>query len=156
MQLGHTVKADGRWRLFAFCPDQDPAQPDSDIHELCRFLEQSPDSPLATLGRPRDDFDATIDLRAVFQQPCRKLAVQQLPGLLLPRKGSLDLIDYEKAFCADHTPGKDIFTVRGINRSDGCIVIVRPDQYVANMLPLKEHRRLAVFFGEILVQPTEL
>jgi hypothetical protein len=38
---------------------------------------------------------------------------------------------YEKIFCADVLSGQDIFDMRGIDRKNGCIVIVRPDQYVA-------------------------
>jgi hypothetical protein len=32
------------------------------------------------------------------------------------------------------------------------MVIVRPDQYVSLVLPLHEHRALADFFGEILIE----
>jgi hypothetical protein len=53
-------------------------------------------------------------------------------------KGRFGLIDYEKAFCQDLKSGDNIFDQRGIDRSAGCIVVVRPDQFVANVLPLDE------------------
>ena len=40
MHLGHTVKADGRWRLFAFAGAGDPAAPSSGIRALCEFLAE--------------------------------------------------------------------------------------------------------------------
>jgi phenol 2-monooxygenase len=40
--------------------------------------------------------------------------------------------------------------MRGIDRQNGCIVIVRPDQYVAHVLPLDAHEELAAFFDGIL------
>lgn len=46
------------------------------------------------------------------------------------------LCDYEKVFCADLKRGEDIFEMRGIDRAAGCVVIVRPDQYVGHILPL--------------------
>ena len=52
--------------------------------------------------RPGDvDIDSVIDVRAIFQQGHRDLKVQELPSMLLPRKGSFGLIDYEKAYCPD-------------------------------------------------------
>jgi hypothetical protein len=39
-------------------------------------------------------------------------------------------------FCADIKSSNDIFTMRGIDREAVCIVVVRPDQYIAHVLPL--------------------
>jgi len=44
-----------------------------------------------------------------------------------------------------------IFDMRGIDRNKGCVVIVRPDQYVAHILPLDAHAVLADFFSNILL-----
>ena len=92
-----------------------------------------------------------IDVRAVFQQPHREVQVETLPAVLLPRKGRFGLIDYEKTFCSDLHQGADIFDLRGIDRTQGAMVIVRPDQYVANVLPLDAHDALAAFFGGFLL-----
>lgn len=67
-----------------------------------------------------------------------------MPALLLPRKGRYGLVDYEKVFCPDPRVG-DVFELRGIDRT-GCVVVVRPDQYVANVLPLDAHTALGRFF----------
>ena len=42
--------------------------------------------------------------------------------------------------------------VRGIDRTQGAIVVVRPDQYVSNVLPLHAHDELAAFFGRFLLE----
>jgi phenol 2-monooxygenase len=70
-----------------------------------------------------------------------------MPQLLLPAKGRLGLRDYEKMFCADPREGQDIYTMRGIDRANGCMVVVRPDQYVSHVLPLAAHDELAGFFA---------
>jgi phenol 2-monooxygenase len=76
-----------------------------------------------------------------------------MPSFLKPSKGRYGLIDYEKMFCPDLKNGRDIFDIRGINRESGCMVVVRPDQYVANVLPLDAHRALSEFFaGFMLLQ----
>jgi phenol 2-monooxygenase (NADPH) len=117
---------------------------------LADFLA-SPKSPIQRLTPKGADIDSVIDVRAVFQQGHRDLKVEALPPILLPRKGAFGLIDYEKAFSADLRPGQDIFDVRGIDRKAGAIVVVRPDQFVANVLPLDAHDDLTGFFASVLL-----
>jgi phenol 2-monooxygenase len=151
-QLGHVVKADGRFRIFAFAGAGDPAASDSGIRRLCEFLGESPESPILKYTRPGEDVDAVIDARAVFQQAHRELAIEVMPALLLPGKGRLGLYDYEKMFCADMKSGRDIFEMRGIDRKAGCMVVVRPDQYVAHVLPLDGYKELASFFDGFMLR----
>jgi phenol 2-monooxygenase len=91
-----------------------------------------------------------IDVRAIFQQGNRALEIAGMPTLLLPRKGIFGLVDYEKIFTIDTRSGADIFETRGISRSKGCMVIVRPDQYTANILPLDATDELARYFDALL------
>jgi phenol 2-monooxygenase len=151
VHLGHVVKADGRFRLFAFAGAGDPAAAGSRLRALCDFLAEAADSPIRRYT-PRDaDIDSVIDLRAVFQQAHRDLAIEAMPALLMPGKGRYGLRDYEKMFCPDLKAGHDIFTMRGIDRAQGCLVIVRPDQFVAQVLPLDAHGQLAAFFDRFMM-----
>ena len=151
VQLGHTVKADGRWRLFVFADAEDPAAPSSRSRALCEFLASSPESPVGRYTPTGADIDSVIDVRAVFQQGHRELAIEAMPAFLLPAKGRYGLRDYEKMFCPDLKNRNDIFETRGIQRNSGCIVIVRPDQYVAHVLPLGAHDELAGFFNGFML-----
>jgi hypothetical protein len=83
----------------------------------------------------------------VFQQPHTEVAIEAMPALLRPAKGRLGLYDYEKVYSAvmKHIP--DIYDLRGINRAQGALVVVRPDQYIAHVLPLDAHAALAAFFA---------
>jgi phenol 2-monooxygenase len=80
----------------------------------------------------------------------------RLPSLLLPAKGRYGLRDYEKAFCTNVKAGHDIFEMRGIDRESGCVVIVRPDQYIAHVLPLADHSGLTAFFAEFMLMRDRL
>ena len=146
MHLGHAARADGAWRLYAFADASGKR-----LHELTAFLAESPNSPVRRFTPAGADIDSVIDVRAVFQQGHRDLKVDELPSILLPRKGCFGLIDYEKAYCPDLKNGSDIFDLRGIDRAKGSIVVVRPDQYVSNVLPLNAHDELAAFFGLFLL-----
>ena len=143
VHLGHTVKADGRWRMFVFAAAHDPFLK---VGALCDFLAESPRSPVVRYTPKGADVDSVIDVRVVFQQEHRALALETMPSFLLPRKGRYGLWDYEKIFCPDLKSGQDAFDMRGIDRNSGCIVVVRPDQYVAHVLPLDAQAELARFF----------
>ncbi|WP_394788766.1 FAD-binding monooxygenase [Rhodoferax sp.] len=151
IQLGHVAKADGRWRLYAFAAAEDTAgNEDTGIGVLCKFLNVSSESPVRKYTPADADIDAVFDLRAIFQRGHRELALESMPTLLCPRKGQYGLLDYEKVFCSDERSGLDIFTLRGINRTQGVLVVVRPDQYIAHVLPLNAHQDLADFFASIM------
>jgi phenol 2-monooxygenase (NADPH) len=92
-----------------------------------------------------------FDVRAVFQQGHRDLAVADLPSLLVPRKGRYGLVDYEKAFTPD-SKGDDIFDLRRITRDHGALLVVRPDQYVSHVLPLDAYDELEAFFAPLLIE----
>jgi phenol 2-monooxygenase len=146
LHLGHTVKADGRWRLFLFAGREDTGAAGSGVAALCGFLANDPRSPVRKYTPAGADIDSVIDVRATFQQGHRELAIEAMPAFLLPRKGRYGLRDYEKMFCPDLKSGNDIFEMRGIDRQQGCIAVVRPDQYIAHVLPLDAHDNLAAFF----------
>ena len=146
VQLGHAARADGAWRIYAFADAGGKR-----LRELAAFLAESPKSPIRRFTPAGSDIDSVIDVRAVFQQGHRDLKVQELPPILLPRKGCFGLVDYEKAYCPDLKNGPDIFDLRGIDRAQGAMVVVRPDQYVSNVLPLDAHDELAAFFGRFLL-----
>ena len=89
IHLGHTVKADGRWRIFAFAGAGDPAAPNSGIRALCEFLAEARESPVRRYTPAGEDIDAVIDVRAVFQQGHRELAVESNAVLSSAPEGPL-------------------------------------------------------------------
>ena len=149
MQLGHVAQADARWRIYAFAGKADNAQAGA-IRQLADWLETHPNSPVVKHTRKGEDIDAIIDVRAVFQQTFDQLAYEHMPSLLKPQTGKLGLQDHEKVFCVDHKGVGDIFEMRGIDRERGCMIVVRPDQYVAHVLPLDGFDDLSAFFAGVL------
>jgi len=152
VELGHTILADGRWRMFVFAPSDTVAK-DGAIFRLCDFLMEDKQSPLLKFKTHSDDIDARIDLRLVLQAPWTTIDTSALPDLARPSKGIFQLRDYEKTFCALENQNEDIFALRGIDREKGCIVIVRPDQYVSAVLPVDAHAALAEFYDAFMIKP---
>jgi hypothetical protein len=152
IQLGDTLAADGRWRLIAFAGNGDKATPDSPVGKLCNFLADSQESPLKQFTPDGANVDAVFDVRGVFQQSHHTLAVTAMPELLFPKKGRYGLRDYEKAFCALDDATQNIYDLRGINKESGCLVVVRPDQYIAQVLPLDDTVALTKFFAGFMLK----
>ena len=82
VHLGHAARADGAWRLYVFAD----RTRNSHFRELCEYLA-SDASPITRFTPTGADPDSVIDVRAIFQQGHRDLAVDAMPSVLLPRKG---------------------------------------------------------------------
>ncbi|UKA75133.1 FAD-binding monooxygenase [Arthrobacter sp. FW306-07-I] len=145
IHLGHHATADGRWRIYVFA---DPALPGTGTatDKLAEWFANSPESPLAATPAGADP-DAWFDLKVVYQQPHTAVEIGAVPAVFKPQVGPFKLTDYEKVYATD--PKADIFDLRGIDRN-GAVVVVRPDQYVASVLPLAATAELGAFFGPLL------
>ncbi|EPD86806.1 phenol 2-monooxygenase [Microbacterium sp. oral taxon 186 str. F0373] len=147
VHLGHHAKADGRWRLYAFA-DRDGLADDSPLARFAAWLLQDPGSPVRRHTPTDADIDAVFDAKVIYQQGFDAIDVTRAPAIFRPRSGALALTDWEKVFAA--APSRwnavDIFDARGLSR-DGVVVVVRPDQYVAAVLPLEATDELADFFA---------
>jgi phenol 2-monooxygenase len=152
MELGHVIDADGRWRVFVFAPDGELTAPEGALTELCTFLNDAAVSPLHRFGDPAADIDGLIDVRFVVQSPVGAINVTDLPAMMAPTKGRFGLRDYEKTFCATGHDWGDIYNLRRVDRQGGCMVVVRPDQYVGHVLPVNGHAALTRYFDGILQQ----
>ncbi|MFE7844051.1 FAD-dependent monooxygenase [Microbacterium sp. NPDC057407] len=149
VHLGHHAKADGRWRVYAFA-DGAVAGEDSALASWAAWLA-SDASPLARHTPAGADVDAVFDVKAIYQQRYEDVDIAKVPAVFLPRTGPLGLTDWEKVYAAGPSAWStaDIFAEREISR-DGAVVVVRPDQYVAAVLPLTATEELTAFFAGVL------
>ncbi|WP_353115747.1 FAD-dependent monooxygenase [Microbacterium sp.] len=137
VHLGHHAKADGRWRVYAF-GDESGAGVDA--------WAAAAEPLFARFTPTAADVDAVFDVKAVYRQAAEDLDVTCAPALFQPKTGPLGLTDWEKVYASG--PSKwtaaDVFADRGLS-ADGVVIVVRPDQYVAAILPLTAVDELAGF-----------
>lgn len=145
VHLGHHHRADGRWRLYVFA-DPPPAEERSKARDFAEWVTGSPQSPVVAFTPAGGDIDAWFDVKVVYQQDHTGVDLGSVPRVYLPKVGPYEVVDYEKVYAAD--PADDVFDARGIDRG-GALVVVRPDQYVAHVLPLEATGELAAFFAGI-------
>jgi len=148
LHLGHHAQADGRWRIYVFADAAGPA-PTSAVSRFAEWLGTSSDSPVRRYTPADADIDAVFDVKVIYQQGYDEIDATSVPAIFRPHTGPVGLADWEKVFAAGTTRWNDddIFDERGLSR-DGVVVVVRPDQYVAHILPLEATGELAAFFAE--------
>ena len=145
VQLGHVHRADGAWRLYVF-EDESGVR----FGELTEWL--SSDASVIRLFTPAGaDDDSVIDVRAVLRALYDSIDPSRLPEALRPEKGPFALRDYEKVFARDSRNGPDIFDVRGID-AKGAMILVRPDQFVGQVLPLTARAELVEFLDRAVLR----
>ena len=146
VHLGHHAKADGRWRVYAFAADTGGA-----LEDWATWMA-SAESPIARYTPAGADVDAVFDVKAVYRQPFEEIDITRVPGVFTPRTGPLELTDWEKVYASGPSAwtAADIFAERELSR-DGVVVVVRPDQYVAAVLPLTATDELSAFFAGVLL-----
>ncbi|CAN7200123.1 FAD-dependent monooxygenase [Microbacterium sp. LjRoot45] len=152
VHLGHHAKADGRWRIYAFADAAASGGAHPALDAWAEWLGQAPESPVRRFTRDDEDADALFDVKAVYPESFEEVDVARVPSVFRPATGPLGLTDDEKVFAAGPTVWNavDIFEERGLSR-DGVVVVVRPDQYVAAVLPLTAAAELAAFFDGALL-----
>lgn len=152
MELGHVAKADARWRIYVFGDAYQGKKLAPKLMKLIDYLDADPTSPVNRFTPKGQDRDSVFDIRAIFQEYHRDLNITDMPPLLRPASGTFGLFDNEKVFTSDHKIGPDIYDARGINREEGALVVVRPDQYVSQVLALDDTDALANFFAGFMTE----
>lgn len=146
LHLGHQHRADGRWRIYAFADRA--ADVASATERWADWLDTAVDSPVNRYTAPGADRDSVFDVKVVFPVPHGEVDLGRVPRIFKPLVGPFRLTSYDKVFALG--PTTDIFQLRGIHR-DGAVVLVRPDQYVAHVLPLAATEELSDFFAGCLL-----
>lgn len=140
--LGHEHKADGRYRLYVFADDA-PVQEKSTVDALAEKLLHDPRSPFVQFRKEGDDISTLIEPNVIYQSEYTTFTCPEVPEIFRPPVGELGLDYWEKIYSV--IPENNIFDLRGISK-DGAVVIVRPDQYVAAVLPLNDFEGICAYF----------
>lgn len=149
IHIGHEHIADGRYRIYAFA-DQPAASEPSKLRDWAEWMNNDPESPLNRFTPVDGDRNAVFDIKAIYQQDYHSFELFDAPDVFFPRVGPFKLQNLENVYAS--LSGDDFFEARGISR-DGAIVVVRPDQYVAAVLPLEDTETLKAFFAQNLLEP---
>lgn len=127
--LQETLKSNGRWRVVVFAGDVSIPSQMRRIHVLgakLNFLVRRFTPPAASI-------DSCIEVITVHKSPRLEIELFDFPPIMRPFREDVGW-DYEKIFVdapSYHQGDAKAYEKYGIDSSNGCIVLVRPDQYVS-------------------------
>lgn len=148
--LGHLHEADGRWRVYVFADSSSPTLSGSPTADFAEWWANHPASPRVRYTPGNGDHDAVFDTKVIYQQDYTAFDPSDVPAAFKPVKVPYGLEDINQIFASGL--GRDIHRDRGIS-NDGAIVLVRPDMYVAGVLPLTSREELSGFFARHMLTP---
>lgn len=157
LQIGHLHEADGRYRIYVFADSAAPSDHTSPTAKLAEWLENDPASPLRKYVADGQDFAERFDVKVIYQQNVNEFEMGDVPSVFMPVTGQCRTRNWELVFGKNLVREEnrdyeaDIFEWREISR-DGCVVIVRPEHYVAGVLPLDATDELAAYFDGLLIE----
>ena len=151
-QLSRLLKSDGRWRLVVFAGNvANPAQLER-VSIFC-VLVAAPSSFLRRFTPPTGRIDSVIEILTIHSAPRTSTELLSLPELLHPFDEKVGW-DYAKVFVDDwsyHQGHGRAYEKYGVDAERGCVVVVRPDQYVGWIGELEDVAELGSYFEGILV-----
>lgn len=149
------LKADGRFRVVLFAGNiLDPIQK-TRVNSFCQALG-APDSFLRVATPPSSAIDSIVEVLTVHSSKRTETELLRDFPAILHLFDEHNGWDYNKVFVDDvshHEGFGAAYDNYGIDRERGCVVVVRPDQYVAWVGELEDFSELQGYFEGILVFP---
>ncbi|KPM44200.1 Phenol 2-monooxygenase [Neonectria ditissima] len=147
------LKADGRFRVVLFAGDVLDAAQKARVDAFCKLL----DDPASFLHRVTPEgakIDSVIEVLTIHSSKRQETELlRDFPSILRPYDEHVGY-DYEKVHVDDvsyHEGYGDAYKNYGVDRKRGCVVAVRPDQYVAWVGALEDFDDLSKYFEGCLI-----
>ncbi|KAL0932813.1 FAD monooxygenase [Colletotrichum truncatum] len=147
------LKADGRFRVVLFAGNILDAGQKARVEKFAAALD-APENFLQKATPPGNPIDSVIEVLTIHSSKRTETELlRDFPDILHPYDSHFGW-DYNKVFVDDescHEGFGDAYTNYGVDKQRGCVVIVRPDQYVAWVGELEDFDQLQKYFEGCLV-----
>jgi phenol 2-monooxygenase len=138
------LKSDGRWRIVVFAGDI------SDSDQMSRITALGPElQSLAAKYTPQDKkIDSVLEVLMIHSAPRITVELLDLPDIFHPfteKEG----YDYSKVYVDDmsyHEGHGKAYENYGVDKKEGCLVVLRPDQHVSWIGKLDDEEDMGRFF----------
>lgn len=153
--LQELLKSDGRWRLLIFAGDIKNSTQMARVEKLAASLAD-PGSFIRRFQPPAKPVDSLIEVLTIHSSARTSCTVHDFPEALHPFSEEFGW-DYWKIFVDDesyHEGHGQAYANYGIDRVEGCAIILRPDQYVSWIGSLEDIDLMDAFFSNFLVKQT--
>ncbi|KAG9236178.1 FAD binding domain protein [Amylocarpus encephaloides] len=154
-QFQEMLKSDGRWRIVVFAGDVANASQMKRIKNLGSSLAAK-DSFLYRFTPPGTSIDSIIEILTIHSSPRSETELFDFPDIFHPYSEK-EGWDYWKVYVDDmsyHEGHGHAYENYGVDPGKGCLVVLRPDQYVGWIGEIEDVAEIARYFEGFMVQRT--
>ena len=147
------LKSNGQWRLVVFAGDVKDSAQKKKLEKLGEHLG-APGSFLRRFTPAKWKYDSVIELLSVHSAKRQETTIFDFPEAFRPWS-SEDGWDYWKIHADDqsyHEGFGDAYKNYGIDRTKGCSIILRPDQYVSWVGDMDDYESMDKFFSGFMIE----
>ena len=142
------IQSDGRWRFVIFAGNIEAANTVAHLNELGRRIQAGILSKITPQDR---ESDTIIESLVVLEGAREKLEFAQLHPVFMPNRHDYRIRNLHKIYFDDESWNwghGHLYKTLGIDSNQGCIIVVRPDQYVSAVLGFDDHEQLDTMFTD--------
>lgn len=146
------LKSDGRWRVVVFAGDVSNATQMERVQALGSSLS-SAKSFITRFTLPGKPLDSVIGAMLIHSAPRTSVDIFSFPEIFRPFD-KRDGWDYMKIYVDDqsyHEGHGQAYQNYGIDPKEGCVVILRPDQYVGFVGSLEDVEEMDHYFSGFMI-----
>lgn len=150
--LQERLPSNGTWRVMVFAGDVGDAGQKARMLRLADGLA-APTSFLRRYTPAAARYDSVFEVLTVHAAPRASVTIFDFPEVLRPFD-ELDGWDYNKIFVDDesyHEGHGRIYEEFGIDTKEGCVIVLRPDQYVSYVGALDDYASIDKFFSSFML-----
>ncbi|KAJ7737365.1 FAD binding domain-containing protein [Mycena metata] len=156
-QFADRLVSNGRWRLIVFAGNMEDENQRQRFNHLCNQLMHADESPIKKYTPPSADLNSFIEVLTLTSSPRRVLSYSAFPELARPFVGKFRYPTYDQIFSDEVSyldGGGMAYSGYGVDPDGpGCVVLVRPDQFIADVLGFEQCvENLAVFFDGFMIK----
>ena len=148
--LQEVLPSNGRWRVLVFPGDIQDSDQNAKLHKLADGIDR-PESFIHAHTPKGAKSDEVIEILTVHASPRQNVTIFDFPAVFRPYD-EVDGWDYNKIYVDDvsyHEGFGKIYESFGISKQ-GCLIILRPDQYVSYIGPLDDVGAVNNFFRNFM------
>lgn len=155
--LQELLVSNGTWRILVFAGDiRDPGQ--FARYQLLGSALEDEANFLRKFTPKEHRVDSCFEVLTVHSSPRSEIELLSLPDIFHPFSDEYGW-DYNKIFVDDasyHEGHGQAYQNYGIDPHSGCVVIVRPDQYVSWIGKLEDVKEMNEFFDSFMRSETDI
>jgi phenol 2-monooxygenase len=153
VHLASALPSTGKWRILVFAGDLSSKEQEDIVHHLGETLQ----SLQRKYSKDGSHTTSTIEVLLLHSGSRTSVEPLDLHEVYHPWDGAQgwDLWKIFSDDAGDFEPCSSAYKKYGVDKKDGCLAILRPDQHVSFVGPLDHHSPVESFFANFMISSSQ-